>query len=77
MKYTVALSQADIQSIINGREVEKILPDGSIVTIRQSYTKDMAAPVLLDRFNVRDSDQERLLEDFRAGMQNSFLGGAK
>ncbi|MEJ4428818.1 hypothetical protein SKA46_09290, partial [Enterococcus faecium] len=51
MKYEIPLSEAGIQAIINGREVNKKLPDGTELVIRQSYLKDMAAPVLIDRFN--------------------------
>ncbi|OZH68658.1 hypothetical protein, partial [Enterococcus faecium] len=60
MKYEIPLSEADVQSIINGREVNKKLPDGTELVIRQSYLKDMAAPVLIDRFNVTDSVVENL-----------------
>ena len=51
MKYEIPLSEAGIQAIINGREVNIELPDGTELVIRQSYLKDMAAPVLIDRFN--------------------------
>ena len=51
---TFILSEADIQSIINGRDVIK--QDGnSKILIRQSYVKDMAAPIIKDRFVVSDS----------------------
>ncbi|EMJ0056401.1 hypothetical protein OP610_001507, partial [Enterococcus faecium] len=48
MKYEIPLSEAGIQAIINGREVNIELPDGTELVIRQSYLKDMAAPVLID-----------------------------
>ena len=51
MKYEIPLSEAGIQAIINGREVNIELPDSTELVIRQSYLKDMAAPVLIDRFN--------------------------
>ena len=54
---TFILSEADIQSIINGRDVIK--QDGnSKVLIRQSYVKDLVAPIINDRFVVRDSKFE-------------------
>lgn len=54
---TFILSEADIQSIINGRDVIK--QDGnSKVLIRQSYVKDVVAPIINDRFVVRDSKSE-------------------
>ena len=57
---TFILSEADIQSIINGRDVIK--QDGnSKILIRQSYVKDMAAPIIKDRFVVRDSEFDNLI----------------
>lgn len=54
---TFILSEADIKSIINGRDVIK--QDGnSKVLIRQSYVKDVVAPIINDRFVVRDSKSE-------------------
>ena len=54
---TFILSEADIQSIINGRDVIK--QDGnSKVLIRQSYVKDIVAPIIKDKFVVRDSEFE-------------------
>lgn len=75
MEYTVALSQADIQSIINGREVVKQIGDAKI-KIRQSYLKDAAAPVIRDRYNIADSVMEEHLKNFRASIQNTFRTGA-
>ena len=54
---TFILSEADIQSIINGRNVIKQDGDSKIL-IRQSYVKDMAAPIINDRFIVSDSETE-------------------
>ena len=54
---TFILSEADIQSIINGRDVIK--QDGnSKILIRQSYAKDIVAPIINDRFIVSDSEFE-------------------
>ncbi len=76
MKYEIALSEADVQSIINGREVNKKLPEGTELVIRQSYLKDMAAPVLIDRFNVTDSVVENHLKEFRSSMRHTFELGS-
>ena len=76
MKYEIALSEADVQSIINGREVNKKLPEGTELVIRQSYLKDMAAPVLIDRFNVTDSVVENHLKEFRSSIDNTFRLGS-
>lgn len=73
MKYEIALSEADVQSIINGREK---LPEGTELVIRQSYLKDMAAPVLIDRFNVTDSVVENHLKEFRSSMRHTFELGS-
>lgn len=71
----IILSEADIQSIINGRDVIKKI-DGKEVNIRQSYAKDMAAPVIKDRFEVKDTIMENQLRDFRSSMKSTFeLGG--
>ena len=51
----VILSEANIQSIINGRKVVKTLADGTHVAIRQSYLLDVAAPVSKERFEVKDT----------------------
>ncbi|NTQ91367.1 hypothetical protein HQ899_04120 [Enterococcus faecium] len=76
MKYEIPLSEADVQSIINGREVNKKLHDGTELVIRQSYLKDMAAPVLIDRFNVTDSVMEKHLRDMRSSMSDIFSPGS-
>ena len=76
MKYEIALSEADVQSIINGREVNKKLPEGTELVIRQRYLKDMAAPVLIDRFNVTDSVVENHLKEFRSSIDNTFRLGS-
>ena len=52
---TFILSEADIQSIINGRDVIKQDGDSKIL-IRQSYAKDILAPIINDRFIVNDSE---------------------
>ena len=54
---TFILSEADIQSIINGRNVIKQDGDSKIL-IRQSYVKDIVAPIINDRFIVGDSKFE-------------------
>lgn len=76
MKYEIALSEADVQSIINGREVNKKLPESTELVIRQSYLKDMAAPVLIDRFNVTDSVVENHLKGFRSSIDDTFRLGS-
>ncbi|HBH6743970.1 TPA: hypothetical protein KT929_003086, partial [Enterococcus faecium] len=52
------------------------LPDGTELVIRQSYLKDMAAPVLIDRFNVTDSVVENHLKEFRSSIDNTFRLGS-
>ena len=52
---TFILSEADIQSIINGRDVIKQDGDSKIL-IRQSYVKDIVAPIINDIFIVSDSE---------------------
>ena len=54
---TFILSEADIQFIINGRDVIKQDGDSKIL-IRQSYVKDILAPIINDRFIVSDSEFE-------------------
>ncbi|KGQ80358.1 hypothetical protein Q3E11_07820 [Enterococcus faecium] len=76
MKYEIALSEADVQSIINGRKVNKKLSDGTEIVIRQSYLKDTAAPVLIDRFNVTDSVIENRLKEFRSSIGDTFRLGS-
>ncbi|HGF8365203.1 TPA: hypothetical protein QFF28_000912 [Enterococcus faecium] len=76
MKYEIALSEEDVQSIINGREVNKKLPDDTEFVIRQSYLKDMVAPVLIDRFNVTDSVVENHLKEFRSSIDDTFRLGS-
>lgn len=79
MKYTVALSQADIQSIINGREVNTILPNGQKLVIRQSYVLDATAPLLNDEYNVQSKTAERnrdIARDYlRDMLKDSYQGG--
>ncbi|HBH6743806.1 TPA: hypothetical protein KT929_002891, partial [Enterococcus faecium] len=54
----------------------KKLPDGTELVIRQSYLKDMAAPVLIDRFNVTDSVVENHLKEFRSSINDTFRLGS-
>ena len=70
----IVLSEAEIQSIINGRDVIKQIGDAKI-KIRQSYLKDVAAPIIKDRYNVSDSVREEQLSRFRASVQNTFRSG--
>lgn len=70
----IVLSEAEIQSIINGRDVIKQIGDAKI-KIRQSYLKDVAAPVIKDRYIVTDSVMEEQLKHFRASVQNTFRPG--
>ena len=59
---TFILSEADIQSIINGRDVIK--QDGnSKILIRQSYVKDILAPIINDRFIVSDSETKNRISN--------------
>ena len=76
MKYEIVLSEVDVQSIINGRKVKFKLSDGTEIVIRQSYLKDMAAPVLIDRFNVTDSVVENHLKEFRSSIRHIFELGS-
>ena len=76
MKYEIPLSEADVQSIINGREDNIELPDGTELVITQSYLKDMTAPVLIDRFNVIDSVVENHLKEFRSSIGDTFRLGS-
>lgn len=76
MKYEIPLSEAGIQAIINGRKVNKKLYDGTELVIRQSYLKDTAAPVLIDRFNVTDFVVENHLKEFRSSIGDTFRLGS-
>ena len=59
---TFILSEADVQSIINGRDVIK--QDGnSKILIRQSYVKDILAPIINDRFIVSDSETKNRISN--------------
>lgn len=54
---TFILSESDIRSIINGRDVIK--QDGnSKILIRQSYVKDVVAPIISDKFEVHNVEIE-------------------
>lgn len=70
----IVLSEADIQSIINGRLVKRNI-DGMEISIRQSYLKDMALPVIKDRFEVKDTIMENQLRAFRSSMKNTYEWG--
>ena len=81
MKYAVVLSQADIQSIINGREVNTVLPNGQKLVIRQSYVLDATVPLLNDEYNVQSKTAERnrdIARDYFGDMlKDSYQGGAR
>lgn len=70
----IVLSEADIQSIINGRDVVKQIGNQRL-TIRQSYAKDMAAPLIRDRYEVKDTGLEDQLKAFRSSMKNTYEWG--
>lgn len=70
----IVLSDAEIHSIINGRDVVKQIGDQRL-TIRQSYVKDMAAPVINDRFQIKNSVMENQLKAFRSSMKNTYEWG--
>ena len=58
---TFILSEADIQSIINGRDVIK--QDGnSKILIRQSYVKDILAPIINDNLLLAIQSYKNKLE---------------
>ena len=59
---TFILSEADIQSIINGRDVIKQDGDSKIL-IRKSYVKDILAPIINDRFIVSDSETKNRISN--------------
>ena len=59
---TFILSEADIQSIINGRDVIKQDGDSKIL-IRQSYVKDILAPIINDRFIIGDSEAKNRISN--------------
>ena len=76
MSMEIVLSDADIQSLINGRSVKRYLEDGTEIKIRESYLKDAVAPILNDRFKVKDMVVEQQLKHFRNSVKNSYnLGG--
>lgn len=76
MSMEIVLSDADIQALINGRSVKRYLENGTEIKIRESYLKDAAAPILNDRFQVKDMVVEQQLKHFRNSIQNSYnLGG--
>ena len=82
MEYAVALSQADIQSIINGREVNTVLPNGQKLVIRQSYVLDATVPLLNDEYNVQSSKTAERHRDIaryylRDMLKDSYQGGAR
>lgn len=69
---TFILSEADIQSIINGRDV--IRQDGnSKILIRQSYVKDVVAPIIKDKFVVRDSKFENRIRNANNNIINPLF----
>ena len=42
----VVLGDNEIERLINGESIQKSLSDGKTLLIRQSYVKDMAAPII-------------------------------
>ena len=69
---TFILSEADIQSIINGRDIIK--QDGnSKVLIRQSYVKDIVAPIINDRFGVSDSEFDKRIRTSNNNLINPLF----
>nr|DAE10375.1 MAG TPA: hypothetical protein [Siphoviridae sp. ctwrX9] len=53
----IVLGDNEIESLINGESIQKTLPDGKTLLIRQSYVKDMAAPIIShDKKVYSDSD---------------------
>lgn len=42
----VVLGDNEIERLINGESIKKTLSDGKTLLIRQSYVKDMVAPIV-------------------------------
>lgn len=42
----ISFTDKEIESLINGEVVERKLEDGSIIKMRQSYFKDIAASII-------------------------------
>lgn len=42
----IVLGDNQIESLINGESIQVTLSDGKTVLIRQSYMKDLAAPII-------------------------------
>ena len=70
----IVLSDADIQSIINGRDVIKQSGETKI-KIRQSYLKDAAMPVIKDRYNIADSVTDKIHLD--RGLSNDYQNDSR
>lgn len=54
----IVLSEADVQSVLNGRKVIREI-NGEKVNIRLSYVKDLAAPLINDRVQIIDTKVDR------------------
>ena len=42
----IVLGDNEIESLINGESIQKTLSNGETVLIRQSYMKDVSAPII-------------------------------
>lgn len=74
----IVLSEADIQSILNGRKVIREI-NSEKVNIRSSYLKDLAEPLINDRIQVIDTKVDRAVSVYADVFYPSAgsLGGRK
>jgi len=42
----IVLGDNEIENLINGIPIHKTLPSGEVISIRQSYVKDVAKPII-------------------------------
>lgn len=55
-KRTIILTEGQIEAIINGRQVEVSIGENESAVIMQSILKDMAAPIINEKYQVMDKD---------------------
>lgn len=70
---TIFLSESEIESIINGKEIVVTLGTDKI-TVRQSYMRDLIKPMLDNPKKVVDTSVNEIVnKDFLGNMRNHFF----
>ena len=72
---SIVLGDNEIESLINGESIQKILSNGKTVLIRQSYMKDATGPLINHNKKVYSDEAIKKIKIGASMMAVSFRSG--